>query len=96
MAFVYHLVPNGLRGDVIYPLNQLASIHPDLYDTQRAKYVNREESLEFRRPGCRPHAIGCAPWCRFDPAARRNLVGECSCAISSCHECHACHGLSRS
>jgi hypothetical protein len=50
MAFVYHLVPNDLRGDVIYPLNQLASIHPDVYDAQRAKYVNREASLEFRIP----------------------------------------------
>lgn len=50
MGFVYHGVPRDMVGDVIYPLNQLAAIHPELYEAQKAKYVGREESLEFRIP----------------------------------------------
>lgn len=51
MAFVYHGVPRGMAGDVLYPLEQLERVHPDLYELQRAKYAGREVALEFRVPG---------------------------------------------
>jgi hypothetical protein len=38
-------------GDVLYPLNQLAAVRPDLYEFQKSKYRGRETALEFRIPG---------------------------------------------
>jgi hypothetical protein len=37
-------------GDVIYPLNQLAAVAPDVYEGQKSKYAGREEVLHFRIP----------------------------------------------
>ena len=51
MPFVYHGVPRDMTGDVLYPLNGLAAINPDLYEFQRSKYVGREAALKFRIPG---------------------------------------------
>jgi hypothetical protein len=48
MAFVYHGVPTGMIGEVIYPLNQLAVIAPDAYELQRSKYLGREAVLDAR------------------------------------------------
>jgi hypothetical protein len=50
MQHVYHWKPRDFRGDHIYPLNALRQIHPDLYETQRAKYRGREWLLEERVP----------------------------------------------
>jgi hypothetical protein len=47
---VYHWRRPDLRGTVLYPLNLLASVHPDLYDTEVKKYVGREDLLTFRVP----------------------------------------------
>ena len=38
-------------GDVLYPLDQLAAVRPDLYEFQKSKYVGREAALRFRIPG---------------------------------------------
>jgi hypothetical protein len=50
VAFVYHRVPRDMVGGVIYPLNELAAIAPDVYRLQRSKYAGREAVLEFRIP----------------------------------------------
>ena len=50
MPYLYHGRPPDMRGDTLYPLNQLAAIHPDLYEHQKRKYVGREAVLEFRIP----------------------------------------------
>lgn len=42
MNFVYHLVPKDMRGDVLYPLNDLKTIFPKLYDKKVKKYKGRE------------------------------------------------------
>lgn len=42
MNFVYHLVPKYMRGDVLYPLNDLKTIFPKLYDKKVKKYKGRE------------------------------------------------------
>jgi hypothetical protein len=39
-----------MRGDTLYPLNALRSMHPDLYGEERRKYVGREELQELRIP----------------------------------------------
>ena len=36
--FLYHHVPEGQIGDVIYPLNQLKVLYPDLYGHHYKKY----------------------------------------------------------
>ncbi len=38
MSFLYHMKPQAMRGDTLYPLNELEHIYPDLYAQQRAKY----------------------------------------------------------
>jgi hypothetical protein len=35
-------------GDVLYPLNQLAAVAPEAYESQRAKYLGREAVLDAR------------------------------------------------
>ncbi len=50
MAFVYHGVPRGMVGEVIYPLNQLDAVAPEAYELQKSKYAGREAVLDFRIP----------------------------------------------
>ena len=39
-----------MRGSTLHPLNVLRTLHPDLYDDERRKYVGREELLDLRIP----------------------------------------------
>jgi hypothetical protein len=50
MPFLYHARPPGMRGELLYPLNLLRSVHPDLYEHERRKYVGREALLDLRIP----------------------------------------------
>lgn len=52
--FVYHLVPEDLRGTVIYPLNVLRTVHPDIAARKLEKYRGREHLLTSPIPplGC--------------------------------------------
>jgi hypothetical protein len=70
MVFVYHGVPSEIVGDVLYPLNQLATIAPEAYELQRSKYLGREAVLDARispegllfndTVHCAPlHPVGC-------------------------------------
>lgn len=45
MAYIYHLVPKNMRGTVLYPLNQLKGIHPDVYASEVKKYEGREQVM---------------------------------------------------
>ena len=38
MPYLYHLKPEPMRGDTLYPLNQLKHVDPALYRRQLAKY----------------------------------------------------------
>jgi len=49
-GYVYHRVPAHLKGDILYPLNQLKSIYPSLYVTQAANYRGREAVMQARLP----------------------------------------------
>jgi len=48
--FLYHLVPKNIRGDILYPLNILKGIYPDIYQYQVNKYFGREYIIEQRIP----------------------------------------------
>ncbi len=46
--FVYHHVPVNLTGSVLYPLNQLKQVYPDVAVVQLKKYQGRESLLSQR------------------------------------------------
>jgi hypothetical protein len=48
--FVYHRVSPDLRGSVLYPLNQLRDVYPDLYESRRQSYATREDIAALRIP----------------------------------------------
>lgn len=39
------MVPINLQGNILYPLNELKEIHPDLYEQKLKKYAGREQIL---------------------------------------------------
>ena len=47
---VYHMKPREMVGTMLYPLNQMHEIQPDIYEQHVKKYVGREELLERRVP----------------------------------------------
>jgi hypothetical protein len=51
MNYLYHLCAPDFRGTILYPLNGLRSIFPDLYEREKAKFTGRESILEFVVPG---------------------------------------------
>lgn len=48
MSYVYHLKPKNLQTNIIYPLNQLNVIFPDLAKSEYEKYLGREEIMEYK------------------------------------------------
>ncbi len=50
-ACLYHMCAPDFRGEHIYPLNGLKSVHPDLYERERVKYDGREGVLRYVVPG---------------------------------------------
>jgi hypothetical protein len=43
MPFLFHAHPTEMRGETLYPLNQLRTIHPDLYDHDDVEADDAEE-----------------------------------------------------
>jgi hypothetical protein len=50
VPLVYHLCADDFRGSTLYPLNQLRSVHPDVYERERPKYDGRESVLSWQVP----------------------------------------------
>ena len=52
--FLYHVVPKGLRGGILYPLNALKDIYPEVYDMRARKYYGRKHLMRQVVPtlGC--------------------------------------------
>lgn len=42
MQSLYHFVPENMRGDTLYPLNELEDVYPEIYERQKNKYEGRE------------------------------------------------------
>lgn len=55
MAYLYHLIPDNMEGDTLYPLNALKEIYPDIYAEQAKKYEGREGIMDQIIPilGCK-------------------------------------------
>lgn len=50
MNWLYHRVPQPMRGTTLYPLNSLKDIYPEIYGQQVAKYVGREHVQQHKIP----------------------------------------------
>lgn len=50
MNYLYHKVPEGMQGSILYPLNMLKDTHPDIYQIEVKKYEGREHIKEQRIP----------------------------------------------
>lgn len=50
MNYLYHIVPKEVRGNILYPLNVIKEIHPDIYEQQARKYTGREHITLQRIP----------------------------------------------
>ncbi len=48
MMYVYHRVPSNMKGSILYPLNALKDIDPELYDLHEKKYEGRMEVMKNR------------------------------------------------
>ncbi|MBN1933805.1 MAG: hypothetical protein JW934_04020 [Anaerolineae bacterium] len=40
---LYHIVPQEMRGTILYPLNRMQEVFPEIYEQERQKYAGREE-----------------------------------------------------
>ncbi len=47
---LYHLMPQPMIGDRLYPLNALKALAPEVFERHRKKYEGRESLLERRIP----------------------------------------------
>jgi hypothetical protein len=44
--FLYHRVPKNMVGDILYPLNTLKTLLPEVYNEEVKKYKGRERIME--------------------------------------------------
>ncbi len=49
-CYLYHKIPKNFSGNILYPLNQLKNIYPEIYEQQFAKYKGREFITEAKIP----------------------------------------------
>jgi hypothetical protein len=49
-VYLYHRVPDDMKNHILYPLNQLKSVYPSLYETKAAHYQNRKAVMQARVP----------------------------------------------
>jgi hypothetical protein len=48
--FLYHFKHQNMQGEVLYPLNRLKELFPEIYDFQVSKYLGREFLLKEKVP----------------------------------------------
>lgn len=47
---LYHIVPDDIVGETLYPLNRLAELHPRVASEHARKYTGRERLMQVRLP----------------------------------------------
>ncbi len=50
MNYLFHRVPENIKGKILYPLNRLKNIYPQAYKKHVKKYKNREYLLNEKIP----------------------------------------------
>ena len=49
-SYLYHLCPDDLRDETLFPLHELARRHPDIHRRELEKWIGRKSVLRFRVP----------------------------------------------
>ena len=50
MIYLYHIVPKNLKGNILYPLNSLKEIYPDIFQARLKNYAGRESIMQHWIP----------------------------------------------
>ena len=50
MNYLYHMVPDNMKGNVLFPLNELRKKYPEVYKEKIKKYIGRKSVLRIRIP----------------------------------------------
>lgn len=50
MTYLYHRASKNLKGNTLYPLNNLKEIYPEIYEQEIKKYTGREFVTQYRIP----------------------------------------------
>ena len=50
MTYIYHGLPENMKGDTLIPLSQMETVDPKQHNKYLEKYKGREEVLERRIP----------------------------------------------
>lgn len=50
MNYLYHIVPKNLKGNILYPLNSLKELYPDIYEERLKNYAGRESIMQHWIP----------------------------------------------
>lgn len=50
MNYLYHIVPKSIIGNILYPLNSLKDIYPDIYEERLKNYAGRESIMQHWIP----------------------------------------------
>jgi hypothetical protein len=45
MNYVYHRVPSEMKGDILYPLNEIKNMYPEMFEKEARKYEGREHIM---------------------------------------------------
>lgn len=80
--YVYHFVPEEMKGAILYPLNKLKVLYPDTYEKQNKKYQSREQVKETEIPdlGKWNDVIHLSP---IDPSEVRQALREAGSSVGS-------------
>jgi hypothetical protein len=49
MQAIYHMCPRHMMGEVLYPLNTLRQLHPDIYEREMAQYQDHPSRFDLPR-----------------------------------------------
>lgn len=50
MNYLYHMAPQNMKGNYLYPLNQIKEYYPEIYKEAAKKYEGRKKLLSLRIP----------------------------------------------
>jgi hypothetical protein len=45
MNYVYYRIPPNMKGDILYPLNELKNTYPEIFEKEAEKYEGRAERI---------------------------------------------------
>ena len=82
MTYLYHFVPSDMVGTILYPLNELRDMLPEVYEKYSKKYEGREFVQETEIPGLGKwnDVMHLSP---IDPSEVRQALREAGSSIGS-------------